>query len=300
MIGGAVAWLMILVMYFPRWSPPPPIDVSRAQALGIPGWWRTLRWAMVPGEYFKGLGIVLSHSSAGHSSYLLGETSAQGWWYYFPAAFCFKTPVTLLLLTVLSVALAVSRPRKWTLPEIAPILGFVVYLGVSMVSRINIGIRHILPVYAFLAVWIGIQCGKAQPKLRMVALGLTGALLVVAVLAHPFYLQYFNELCGGPANGYKFLSDSNLDWGQDAKRLQRFVAEKKIHRIHADTTYTAIAANYYKVAITPTDPATARVLTNAWLVVSASRLVQPEWRWLREERIPDATLGNSTFIYRLP
>jgi hypothetical protein len=299
LICGVTAWALVCLLYFPMYAPPPEIAPARADALGVPHWWRFFRAVLVPAGYFKGIGIVLAHSQAGHASYLLGEWSPRGWWYYFPAAFFFKTPVALLLLTGLAVALALRDWRAWGILEWSPVVAVAVYFASSMLSHINIGIRHILPVYALLAALIGAWCGRAAGKLRLIAVGLAGALALVAILAHPFYLQYFNELCGGPANGYKYLADSNLDWGQDALRLKRFADQHRLDRIYLDSTYTPIAGKYYKVNVAPVDAAAARQLSNAWLAVSASRLVQPQWRWLREAHTPTATLGNSTFIYQL-
>jgi hypothetical protein len=301
MIGCvAVAWALVWLVYFPMWAPPPAIDAARAEMLAVPNWWRSGHWVLIPREYFKGLGIVFAHSKAGHPAYLLGSWSTLGWWYYFPAAFFFKTPLALLLLTGLAFILAAKQVRRSTLSKLAPAVAVVVYLAVAMTSHINIGIRHVLPVYALFAVMIGVWCVSAGTRIRLVACGFAGALMVVALLAQPYYLQYFNEYCGGSADGYKYLVDSNLDWGQDALRLKQFVDQHRIDHVHLDATYSAITGKYYKMNQTTVDGTSAQSLTNAWLVISASRLVQPEWNWLRKRYSPSATLANSTFIYRLP
>ena len=295
-----VAWALVWLVYFPMWAPPPAIDVARAELLGVPHWWRFCHWALIPREYFKGLGIVFAHSKAGHPAYLLGSWSVLGWWYYFPAALFFKTPLALLLLIGLAFILAGKQVRGSTLAKLAPAVAVVVYLAIAMTSHINIGIRHVLPVYALFAVMIGVWCGSAGARIRLVACGFAGALVIVALLAQPYYLEYFNEYCGGAADGYKYLVDSNLDWGQDALRLKQFVDRHRIDHVYLDATYSAITGKYYKMNQTTVDGASARSLTNAWLVVSGSRLVQPEWNWLRERYSPSATLANSTFIYQIP
>ena len=57
---------------------------------------------------------------------------------------------------------------------------------------------------------------------------------VVSVLTFPFYISYFNETIGGSINGYKYVADSNLDWGQDLKRLAEYVEENNIEIIKVD------------------------------------------------------------------
>jgi hypothetical protein len=105
-------------------------------------------------------------------------------------------------------------------------------LGVAMTSNINIGQRHILPVYPFLTMVAGYGAFHLWSGVRQKRIGqglLIGLLLWYlgsTALAHPDYLAYFNELAGDhPEN---ILVDSNLDWGQDIYRLSRTLKEKDI------------------------------------------------------------------------
>jgi hypothetical protein len=96
-------------------------------------------------------------------------------------------------------------------------------LLVGLFSHINIGVRHILPVYigfsllAAAAAMHLLELGRARKwiwiSLAVLAVWLAGS----SLLNHPDYLAYFNEFAGTePQN---ILVDSDLDWGQDLKRL---------------------------------------------------------------------------------
>jgi hypothetical protein len=166
-------------------------------------------------RFFTGIATVWAHNAAGHASYLLGRRSDRGFWYYYPVALVLKTPLALLLLAG---AAASAGYRRFA--RLAPALAFsVAILICALLSRINIGVRHILPVYVGLAVIGG---GVAAAMLRQKATRwiLAGLLLwhvASGALQHPDYLAYTNEIAGShPEN---LLADSDLDWGQDMKRL---------------------------------------------------------------------------------
>jgi len=179
-------------------------------------------------EFFRGIQAVQSHLDTGHDGYLLGETRRTGFWNFYLVAIAFKTPLGFLALLAIGVVLAFGRyplARRLWLP-LAFSLGV---LLVGMFSTINIGVRHVLPVYigfslaaavAVVKLW---EAGHAR-KWIWAALGcLTLWLAGSSLLSHPDYLAYFNEMAGSePEN---ILVDSDLDWGQDLKRLSQRLRE---------------------------------------------------------------------------
>jgi len=168
----------------------------------------------------RGLAEVRNHNATGHRSFLFGQLSWDGWWYYFPVALFFKTPIPFLLLCVTGCALLARRR-----PEV-PLIAAAI-LGVSMTSEINIGIRHILPVYAPLAIAAAAAI-LALPRLRIASAILVLWLFVSGVTAHPDYLPWFNAFAPHPET---VLNDSNLDWGQDVLRLVRYTRDQHIPHI---------------------------------------------------------------------
>jgi 4-amino-4-deoxy-L-arabinose transferase-like glycosyltransferase len=294
------AWAVVMIVYFPNWSPAPPITPERAQALGVPGWFQALRPILLPRDYFKELAVMVGHVREGGDSYLMGQWSRTGWWYYYILAISFKSPIPLLLMFLGGLVLLLRKWPRQSFGELVPWLAAAAYLCFSMTSKVNIGLRHALPVYSMLAVAVGTQLAKTRQRWKIGVWVLCGWLSLTALFAYPFYIPYFNELVGGPKNGYKYLIDSNFDWGQDAKRLKQFLDERGIQRIYLDYFGTQAAIPYYQIPATRVNGEQARQIQQGDLVVSASQLVRPEWDWLRQSRQPKDCIAYTMFLYQFP
>ena len=180
------------------------------------------------------------------AAYLWGQVSENGFWSYFPIAFAVKTPVPTLLILMAAVGMWILRRRRMT-DDYALIVPVLVYFCLAVFSRFNIGVRHLLPIYPFLFVLLGGVVGQLDHDgsrlkrigLTIVALWYLGSSLSI----YPHYLAYFNELAGGPANGHRFLLDSNLDWGQDLKGLKKWMDSNKVEKIQL--IYFGVADSMY-------------------------------------------------------
>jgi hypothetical protein len=148
-----------------------------------------------------------------------------------------------------------------------------------------------------MAVVVGVQAARASRSIRIVTWILCGWLVFVAFPAHWHYIAYFNELVGGPANGQNHLIDSNFDWGQDSKRLKQWMAANEVEHTYLDYFGTGVAIEYHKIPDTRVTPDQARTFRDGWLVVSATRLMRPEYAWLRE-CVPAARVAYTLFVYR--
>jgi hypothetical protein len=290
-------WLVLLMVYFPRWSPPPSLPESQAVALGVPGWFRSFRPLLIPGDFFKGLALTLGHSKGGHDAYLMGQWSNHGWWYYYPLAFFFKSPLAFVILTITGAAVFIKNFKSAQTLELAAWIGVIVFLALAMTSNVNIGVRHLLPIFPLLCVGAGCAVPRLQ---RWLVGGLVAWQFVVAVLAYPLYLQFFSEAVGGAQNGYKYLLDSNYDWGADAVRLKKFMEERGIGHIYLDYFGTQFSIEYLKIPNTRVNAEQARQIVQGTLVVSASQLMRPEWAWLRDSRQPIARVAHTLFVYQFP
>jgi hypothetical protein len=198
---------------------PPEIAIQRARStvpIGLLG--QTVLFAsdlhLLPEPYLYGVALTERNSYA-RWSFLNGEGSHRGFPTYFLYTFFYKTPEAAIVLIVLGLVLMPKNRNSATPFLFWPIA---IYMAVSMASSLNIGHRHILPVYPYLYVIAG-SLWSALPWRRF----LLGAACVLAAIPAVFFrgnhLAYMNLIAGGPSRGYDKLIDSNFDWGQDLKRL---------------------------------------------------------------------------------
>lgn len=199
---------------------------------------------LLPPAYLEGLSYTLQFSEL-RSAFLCGRFSVEGWWWFFPFAFLIKTPMASLLLFLSSfVALALWRwfPRGWmaspseaprcpTLYDLSPLLILGGVYGLAcLTSHLNIGLRHMMPVYPVLFVLAGANVfwllGK-KPIFKITLIVLIAGTMTESLSVWPNYLAFFNQFVGGPRNGYKYLLDSSLDWGQDLPGLHQWL-EKNV------------------------------------------------------------------------
>ncbi len=268
----------------------------------------------VGGEFFTGLSQLAQHNAEGHFTYLLGEAATRGRFAFFPVVLAVKTPLALLLLMLLAAVWAVQRWRRSGRKDhdaVLPIVAAAAIFAVAMLANINAGVRHILPVYALVAVSVGAFLARAwvyRGAPRALCAVLLGALLVESTTAHPDALAYFNVLV--PNEPGRVLVDSDLDWGQDLHRLRDTARARGITHLalayygstdHArdvlpalrpvsahrpDTGWVAISETYYRMG-------TIERAGNAW------RIDTTAYRWLRG-REPVALVGKSIRLYRVP
>jgi 4-amino-4-deoxy-L-arabinose transferase-like glycosyltransferase len=165
--------------------------------------------------FLDGIHVALEHNRNGHPAWLLGQRSTDGWWYYFPVALAVKTPIPLLLLFAFGLALVwQQRTRAAALLPLAFCLGI---LLPAMNSRVNIGVRHVLPFYIGMVIVASLAVERLL-RWRPVVPAILALWLILGVhLRYPDYLPYFNEFVQGPPD--LILADSDYDWGQDTKRL---------------------------------------------------------------------------------
>ena len=172
--------------------------------------------------------------TAGRMSFLDGHWSVIGTPWFFPLAFAYKTPLSLILISLLAVIIFFTSTQKpWgsrvkqALDATAPLwILFVIYWCFLLTSQLNIGHRHLLPTYAPLLILVG-ALGPWLQRSTMIGKSILTALLLLAVieiaLIFPHNMAFFNLIAGGPSQGYRHLIDSSLDWGQDLPALKKWI-----------------------------------------------------------------------------
>jgi hypothetical protein len=259
---AVVTYVAIWAAYGFRYAPGPQgsgldrIVAGPAAHARVPQLAAVIDWIdqyhLLPNAYAQG--FLLGQAAAqDRTGYLFGQIRFTGWWYYFPVALLLKTPVSLIVLVIAGLAVCTAKRSERDLYFVVP---FVVYLLVSMTAKLNIGVRHVLPIYPFALMMAGravaeVLAGR-RPLLRAGLAGLCLLLVAEVLVAQPYNLAFFNCLVGGPKNGYKYLADSNLDWGQDLKRLKQWMQSNDVDWINlsyfgsADPAYYGIHCNYLR------------------------------------------------------
>jgi len=180
-----------------------------------------------PRDYLAGVYMQAVQFESGQRSYLFGQWhESQGWWYYYLACLVLKTPVGVLVLLAGALAMTLVRHQRGKmfgeLCVLAP--GVCVFALVSSKTGVNHHLRYVLPALPFLYIWAS-KCARmcGVRALRPVIVGSVVWACTSSLWCAPHSLSYFNEFAGGPRQGYRYLSHSNVDWGQDLLHLKRWL-----------------------------------------------------------------------------
>ena len=259
----------------------PPVEPKTRAPFRAAYQWISVHVPLPAPEFIVGMECVREHVYTGHQAYLLGRTSDKGWWYYFPVILFFQTPLALLLLAILGFRF---MPRYALIP--------LAMLALAMTTAINIGVRHILPLYPFLAVAAALAILHIR---RWLAIALCAWYLIATTPAHPDYMTYFNEFALGHPE--RIATDSNLDWGQDLLRLGDYAQSRHID--YVDYFGAADWRSHVPGALEM--PEDHRVY--GWIAVSDMRrhFGGPNHRgipWLDRYK-PIGRIGSSIWIYHI-
>jgi 4-amino-4-deoxy-L-arabinose transferase-like glycosyltransferase len=242
-----------------------------------------------------------AHNNTGHLSYLFGQLKIGGWWYFYLVALAVKTPIPLLITGLPGLYLLARdgwhQKRSWLM---APVLLFLtILIFSSLFSRINIGIRHVLILYPFLALGGAYALRQlwhswAIPG-KALSIVLVGWQVSALFTAYPDYFPYFNEAVRHPAH---VLVDSDLDWGQDLRRLERRLAELKVPNIELAYQGTA---DLSKEALPPFHRLPPRQPATGWIAITALTREHESagYAWLGAYR-PVERVGKTIDLYFIP
>lgn len=210
--------------------------------------------------YLFGVFRVFQRVAGGNVIYFFGQISTHGFFSYFPVVFLLKTPLTTLALIFSALAIALynlfkrlrvdskverfgsfsyvyTRLRSFVrtrTTESLLLLFIFIYCLTSITGRLNIGLRHLFPIFPFIYILVAKTIfsflKKIKPRIEKrlaygIVIVLATVLIFETIAVYPNYMSYFNSLAGGSKNGYRYVTDSNADWGQDLKRLKNWIEE---------------------------------------------------------------------------
>ena len=274
-------------------------------------------------SHWAGLPYIRAYLATGQTTFLAGRLIPGGHWGYFPLALLLKTPLPTLigLLLALGVTVRHGLGPRWSAVPLAAVP--LTYLALAMLTALNIGHRHLLPLMPFLFIFIARlaaphAAGDRQRTLRftphlsrLIGAGLLAWYLIGTLRVAPHYLAYFNELAGGPDGGYRYLADSSLDWGQALKALKRYQDEQGGETMRL-AAFSSLDPALYGLRFEPIPPTvgapitlTARFNPAPGLYAISVTPLQGVWvldpdtyDWFRH-REPVARVGHVLFVYRV-
>jgi hypothetical protein len=322
-----VALLVLNATYLFRHKPLTIPDIQ-VLALGAPAYSNALLSLVkvgsvfVPPYFLLGAIDTFLHNDTGHPAFLLGRYSDHGWWYYFPVAFALKTTIPFLALTIASFTWAVWRISRRDIKFLVLVLPVVIYSIFAMLAAINIGIRHLLPIFPFCFILGGALLERLLNVRKNRSFALASVIIILtlcsveAVRAYPNYIPYMNQLASSHPH-WMYLSDSNVEWGDDTAALADYLKAKGETRVRAaflggpvtlplygvkyvdllsppevhleDTRYVALGASYLNGSTVP-----------GWSEGSGRETATQRHNYFESyrEREPEAVFGNSIYLYR--
>lgn len=265
----------------------------------------------LPHDFVDGLDRQGVEAAGYYPVYFHGALARRGWWYYLPAAFALKATLPMLAL-LLGGAVVLLRGRLRDPLLVAflavPPLAFAA-LAIAL-TDIDLGVRYLLPAYPFLFLVAALPVAAAPVALRRAAIALVAAHVVVSAAATPHHLAYFNRLAGDPDAAYRWLADSNLDWGQELRDLRAYMTEHGIRRVRL-AYFGRVAPEVYGIDY---ELPRGRLEPGTYAVSATFLAGIPYFLWdhgtvyeappnafaLFRRHAPRAVLGHSLFVYELP
>ncbi|MFZ0543893.1 MAG: phospholipid carrier-dependent glycosyltransferase [Candidatus Promineifilaceae bacterium] len=327
LLAGLLSILVVWAIFGFQWGPfafqSDPFTKLNSHSGPMPTFW-------------AGIEQILTISSGGRPTFLLGQFSDNGFLSYFPIAFLVKTPLPILVLLLLAIILLLYK-RETRKRAFFFVIPAVLYFLLSMQSALNIGYRHLLPMLPFLYLFISgltitrlplknneLRITNNELRITNYELPITSQTVVTILLLfliaanlwiYPNYLSYFNLAVGGPEKGGDILIDSNIDWGQDLLRLKDWMADNGVERVKLSWFGSADPA-YYGINYEPL-PGFPRHLDLWWDVPFNTANPEPGiyaisisdlWELPLEDKVvfpwfrarePDDRVGYSILIYRV-
>jgi dolichyl-phosphate-mannose--protein O-mannosyl transferase len=283
-----------LTATFPNWNAAivKPVHGDRNYSLLIPA-----------GEYIEGFRELVRHNRQGQPAFLLGKISYHGGWkLYYPVVILLKWPTIVLVLSLAGLAIALRRkvrvpPDLWIMASFPA-----VYVAVAIFARFNLGDRHVLPMYPFAILFAAVVWEWAGRKRAFAALLILLASLNAADALRyaPGYLSYFTPFVR-PAESFRLLTDSNLDWGQGLLALRDYQRDHPSERISL-SYFGSVEPQVYGIQ---SDFFGGHKHVPGTVIVSATNLsgqylAEPErYRWLLERK-PVRILDHSLYVFQVP
>jgi 4-amino-4-deoxy-L-arabinose transferase-like glycosyltransferase len=289
----------------------------------------------LPRDYVRGVDLQKVDFERGLPSYLFGQWSPHGWWYYYIVCAMLKVPLGIWAMGLLVVGATLpgwmQGVRRWRLSGrmeggdgwldmvalLLPAMALVVF--VSSQTGFSRHFRYVLPAFPFLFIWIGSIAPAALRRPRSIGVFVASCLawtMASSLTVYPHSMSYFNELAGGPRGGPRYLLDANVDWGQDVLYLRDWVEKHP----EATTVHVALgnpcagvfldSSGRFRTLDVSTGPAHEHSTGDVqpkelgpqpgWYAIGVHRMHEPNKHCQYFQKFtPVATAGYSIYIYHV-
>jgi hypothetical protein len=255
LIAYAILWTAYGFRYAARPAPLVMVPTLEQYAAGLSPLKESIilyfaRHHLFPEAYLFGWTDILLISSY-RNTFIFGHVFPTGQWFFFPGVFLIKSTLTLLSLLLLVPFAGVLSQRRALLFLTLP-AGFFLLLSIS--SMLNLGVRHILPIYPFCIVLAAAAAASLAARSvpgRVAIAILLGMTLLTSLRAYPDYLAYSNEAFGGSSNTWREVADSNDDWGQGLKWTKSYLDQHPSKDCWFDYMNPLVNPAYYGIACKP-------------------------------------------------
>jgi 4-amino-4-deoxy-L-arabinose transferase-like glycosyltransferase len=320
-----LAWIVLWSLYGFRYAARPAAlsvnptltEFARQMQLGhSDALLKIAQWHLLPESYLYGVANIYAQGAL--PTVLFGKYYSEAQWFYFPAIFLVKSTLAFLVLCLLAPFCAALWGKSLRREILFLVVPAAIYLAVAMNSGFNYGVRHLLPVYPFLIVLIGIGAWELSRRHRALAWAVAALVLFHAassLRAFPDYIPYSNRLWGGSQNTFRILADSNVDWGQGLMEVKAYLEERNIKDCWlAYFASVAVDVSYYGIPCRPLP--TSYTELKGWpapvipaevdgpVLISATEIAGVYWRadWANpylpfRKRAPSAVIAGSILVY---
>lgn len=277
----------------------------------------------LPHDYVAGADLQKLDFERGLISYLMGEWSNHGWWYYYLVCCGIKLPIGTWILAGIALAdhffhhgecAATSRcPQRgmWFEELILLLPAMAIFVLVSSQTGVNRHFRYLLPAFPFAGILVARAACFGGACSWLVAIAAVGN-MVSCLCVYPYSMSYFNELAGGPSKGSRYLLDSNVDWGQDVWGLATWCLQYP----DISVLQIALSSSYSKELLeSQVKHAGGRMrvldldhqierrqvmppLPPGWSAIGVHRLHEPQWSSFQKVK-PVAQVGYSIMIFHV-
>ncbi|MCP4538537.1 MAG: phospholipid carrier-dependent glycosyltransferase [Chloroflexi bacterium] len=323
-VGVGLCWA-VSVGYRRRTTPLIWLHLLSVGLLTLLVWWGMYGfsvgtipgWSPIPVPAPKHWIGLLYHADPArvHTAIVLGKERIVPWLWYFPLASLIKNPIPLLIALPLTMGALLRKRRRWQKLELGGLFS-IAYVIVAITRGPNLGYRHILPIHPMLYLTIAGGIGWIWKRSRQIgrwSIVILSLWYVVGTMwVYPHSIAFFNELVGGSMNGWRYLADSNTDWGQAWKALRAFRDEQSLNYSYSGPEgYSGITP--YDAWNTPLPPLrrVSEPPPSPWLfpepgdyvisgnTLSGQYLADPDnYSWFRYHR-PDAMIAHTLFYYHV-